>query len=596
MNKRLKINLLGLLFLSVFSIYFGYLSQMLPEGAGPDELAHLKAAQFIYEHNRLPVYPDDKDELYYSIFGATRSFRPPLIYMASAQVHHLVDSISVTLTQPYRLANAFIGGLCALFLFLSLTIYTNRLKLAIGLTAAFMLMPQVGFIFSYLNADGIAMMACALVLLSVSILLKKRINFNNLLFFGMCCGILSLCKVTAWIFCLPICIFAIIIILRSPTSLLKAFFTVFLSFAVTAGWRIVFNVYHHGMDNPFNWNLDAQLNTLYATVNLDNVLNYKVQGKSYLDLLANFDNFLSRTFLSFVGQLDWLRLRVGPLQYIVYGVLILAAFLASILTLLRPITSRGHSKSDYFFELSILTGAIFLFFMYMHFNINNDIQTQGKYVLPAFTGLLLILASTAHHLFKSNLEPRQSSPFAFMLITLTLMSLTYIHAQALYKFVIPFYYSDAYVDTTTTEFIPVSLTENADLETGDLKLTYNTSNALSYLVTGPDPRLYFKDLNLDTGSDLIHLKIQVDNSKANYYYYYWDTGSGMSENTVVRGFMPKGKNTIYQILPVTALKHLRFDLGTPGSNFTIESLEYSELKYKPLIPWLNKFFNVSVNR
>ena len=596
MNQRQKINLIGLLFVSIFSFYFAYLSQMLPEGAGPDELAHLKAAQFIYEHERLPVYPDDKDELYYSIFGATRSFRPPLIYMFSAQIHHIVDQVGVTLNHPFRLANAIIGGLCALFLLLSLYIYTNQLSLAVGLSAAFMLMPQVGFIFSYLNADGIAIMACALILLSVSTLLRNPINVGNLVFFGLCCGILSLCKVTAWIFCLPICIFAIVIILRSPTSVLTAFFTVFLSFAFTAGWRIVFNIYHHGLDNPFNWNLDAQLNTLYATVNLDNVLNYKVQGKSYLDLLGNFDNFLSRTYLSFVGQLDWLRLRVGPLQYIFYGVVILATFLASILTFLRPLLNRHYSKPDYYFELSILGGSTFLFFMYMNFNINNDIQTQGKYVLPAFTGLLLILGSTMRVFFRQNHEYRRTSPAAFGLFGVVMLALIYIHVHALYKYVIPFYYTQAYVETSAQRFSPIPLAENGNLETGDVKLTYNTSDALSYTVTGPDPRLYFKDLNLDTSPELVHLKIQVTNSTANYYYYYWDDGSGMSENTVVRGFMPKGENTIYQILPVSALKHLRFDLGNPGSSFTIESLEYTGLKYKPLIPWLNKLFNVNVGR
>ncbi len=425
---------------------------MLPEGAGPDELAHLKAAQFIYENNRLPVYPDDKDELYYSIFGATRSFRPPLIYIASASVHQLTNMAGITVQQPYRLANAIAGGLTALFLFLSLYIYTTHHSLAVCITTAFMLMPQVGFIFSYLNADGMAITACTLILLSVSALLRKGVNFNTLVFFGVSCGILSLCKVTAWIFCLPVCVFAIAYILRSRVGFLKAFMTVFISVAVIAGWRIIFNIYHHGLDNPFNWNLDAQLNSLYATVNLDNVLNYKVQGKSYLDLLANFDNFMSRTFLSFVGQLDWLRLRVGPLQYTVYGLLIALTLLASIVTLLRPAFQRSHLKAEYFFELSILAGWVFLFFMYMNFNINNDIQTQGKYVLPAFAGLLLVLASRLRDFSSINKKHTQSGLLIFAASLLVLLSLAYIHAQALYKYVIPFYYSEAYVDTSPEKF------------------------------------------------------------------------------------------------------------------------------------------------
>ena len=596
MNQGLKINIIGLLFASIFTFYFAYLSQMLHNDAGPDELAHIKAAQFIYENGRLPVYPDDHDELHYSVYGATRSFRPPLIYMFSAQIHHVIDKLKLPVKHPYRLSNAIIGGLCALFLFLSLYTYTSRINLAVGLASAFLLMPQVSFIFAYLNADGVAIMACTLILFSVSSLLRKRIDFYNLVFFGFCCGILSLSKVTAWIFCLPICVFAAVIILRSPNSFLKAFLAVFLSFALTAGWRIVFNVYHHGIDNPFNWNLDNQLNLLYTTADFNILQNYKLQGKSYLDLLSNFDNFLSRSYLSFVGELDWLRLKVGALQYIFYGILVLATILASILTILRPIIKSNYSKPDYYFELSVFAGSIFLFFMFLYFNINNDVQAQGKYVLPAFTGLLLILGSNLKGFFKRNPGHRQSSSLEIISFSALLLALIYVHVHALYKYVIPFYYSHAYVDTTPERFTPIALTEYDNLKTGDLKLTYNTSNALSYRVTGHDPRLYINDLNLDTSPDLILLKIRVTNSKANYYYFYWDAGFGVSENTVVKGLMQKGKQTIYQILPVTALIDLRFDLGTPESTFTIESLEYSPLKYKPLIPLLNRMFNVNASK
>lgn len=588
MNRRIKISLTGFLFLSIFSLYFGYLSQMLPAGAGPDELAHLRAAQFIHDNARLPVYPDDKDELYYSIYGATRSFRPPLIYISSAAVHHLTDMAGLTLNHPYRLANAITGGLCALFMFLSLVVYTSNFRLSVVVGAAFMLMPQVGFIFSYLNADGMAMMACALILLSVGLLLNKGVTTATLIFFGICCGVLSLCKLTAWIFCLPVCVFAILYVLGSRTGFIKAFVTVFTAFAITAGWRIIFNIYHHGLDNPFNWNLDNQLNTLYATVNLDNVLRYSTQDKSYLDLLVNYDNFLYRTFLSFVGQLDWLRLRVGPLQYIVYGLLILATLIASIAAILKPLYIRGFNKPRYFFELSILAGSILLFFMYMNFNINNNIQTQGKYILPAFCGLLLVLSSFLIVVLK----PDRFSPVRNTLFAGLLLSFTYIHAQALYKYVIPFYYSWVYYDTSDENFTTIPLSPGETLQTGDLSATDDSGDVLSYRVTGPDPRVYLMDINLNTAPDLILLKIQVINSHANYYFYYWDTGSGMSERTVVRGFMPKGDNTVYKVLPVSSIRDLRFDMGIPGARFTLKKLEYSSLKYKPFIPLLNRIFNL----
>ena len=596
MTQRLSIYIWSVLFVLFFSGYFGYLSQKLPEGAGPDENAHLSAAQFIYEQGRLPVYPQDAEELYYSIFGATRSFRPPLIYIAAAQIHHLSDALSVKFEQPYRIANSLAGGLTAFFLFLALAVYTHRIGLAVCFTTAFMLMPQIGFLFSYLNADGPAIMACALILLSVCILLKKGCNGLTLAFFGFACGILSLCKVTAWIFCLPVCLFTLIFIIRSPARIVKPFFIIFICFALTAGWRIVFNVQNHGLDNPFNWNLDNEINLRHAVVNLDDVVNYKVQGKSYLDLLTNYDNFLSRTFLSFVGQLDWLRLRVGPAQYMTYALLIAAGLFASLLIVLKTLIKPNGRNSEHYFELSIVAGSVFLFFMYMQFNINNDIQTQGKYVLPAFTGILIILVSFTHRLINYFSSYLFTPLFKKSVMMISLAGLLYIHVQGLYKYVIPFYYTNAYVDTQAAAFTPIPFLNIQSAQTEDLELLQKSNTFVQYKVTGADPKLYIENLNINLEPQLIHLKIKVNNSKSNYYQFYWDSGAGMSEQTVVKGFMPKGENIIYQILPVSSISHLRFDLGTPNSTFTIHAFGYSKLSYKAGIRLLNKLFNVHPGR
>lgn len=593
MTQRLKITIWGFLFVFLLAGYYSFLAEKLPHGAGPDELAHLKAAEFIYENQRLAVYPDDQDELHYSKHGATRSFRPPLVYIASALVHQAADGLGIGFKHPFRQANALIGALCALFLLLALYVYTQRIGLAVSVAAAFALMPQVAFVFSYLNADGGAFMAASLVLLSVCILLKHGVNTKSLALFGVACGILSLSKVTAWVFCLPVCLFAVAAILKSRSGLVKPLLIVFLAFALVGGWRIAFNVYHHGVDNPFNWNMEAELRAQERRVLPEDVVTYGDLEKGYLDLLGNHDNFLSRTYLSFVGHLDWLRLRMGPVQYIAYGILLALGLIAWLAVLLRPAWARDYNRREHWFELSIIAGGLLLFYMYMRFNINNDIQTQGKYLLPAFPGYLLILAAVAGQLWSGGNETQDSRSKTGLLFAASLLVVAYVHTQALYKYVIPFYFSGAYFDTAPHRFRPIAFTDAERLATGDLEIVRMTEGLIEYSATGHDPRMMIKNVHIDIAPDLILVRIRLISNTTDYYSFYWDAGAGMSERTMVKGFVAAGSDTIYQILPLSSITHLRFDLGTPGTRVTIKDLAYAPLRYEAPYNILNRIFLVS---
>lgn len=592
MRRRLRITVWGAVFVVLLTSYYAFLAEMLPHGAGPDELAHLKAAEFIYQHERLAVYPDDKEDLHYSKHGATRSFRPPLVYIASASIRSLTDRLGIELKKPYRTANALLGALCALFLLLALYTYTKKIGLAVFLTTAFALMPQVAFIFAYLNADGAAFMASSLVLFSVCILLKKGVNTKSLAFFGFACGVLSLSKITAWVFCFPVCLFAVFYILRARSGVLKPVFIVLLCFALTGGWRIAFNVYHHGVENVFNRQVEAELKEQYARVQPGDVATYEVLDKGHLDLLSNYDNFLTRTYMSFVGHLDWLRLRVGPVQYTAYGIILLLGFIGCFYVILKPALTRDYASAERGFEISVIAGCVLLFYAYMHFNIHYNIQTQGKYILPAFPGFLVVLASFLLYASSWKFGFRLPVTARSAVFPASLLLLTYVHAQALYKYAIPFYFSNAYVDTTPERFKPIPFMDTQRLVKGDLELVRRKEDVVKYRATGYDPRLTIKNVNIDLTPELILVRFHVVNSYTDYYNFYWDAGAGMSEKTTVKGFMPAGEYTVYQILPVSSIKHLRFDLGKRGTTFSIKDLAYAPLKYKPFIGVLNRLFNV----
>jgi len=592
MTQRMKVAIWALLLALPLAGYYSFLAEKLPHAAGPDELAHLRAAAFIYDTGRLAVYPDDKDALHYSPYGATRSFRPPLVYIASASVHHLTDKLGIELEKPLRQGNALLGALCALFLFLALYTYTERIGLAVVVTAAFALMPQVAFVFCYLNADGAAYMAASLILLSISVLLKKGVSGQSLALFGVACGVLSLCKVTAWVFCLPLCIFAVVFILKSRAGIVKPLLVVAVAFALTGGWRIASNVYHHGFDNPFNLKVEAELQEEKRRILPEDIVTYEDQGAGYLDLLADHDNFMSKTYLSFVGHLDWLRLPLGPIQYGAYGIVLLLGLVAWIFVLLKPALFRDYKKSERWFELSIIAGCLLLFYMYMRFNMYYDIQTQGRYLLPAFPGYLLVLSEFAGYLFSGRFDEKAAASSRAPVFAAALLIVAYVHAQALYKYVIPFYFNSAYVDTSPERFRPIPFTDADMLETGDLELLVRKEGLMKYRVTGPDPRIMFKKVRINTAPEPILLRMRLASQVVGFYSIYWDAGRGMSEQTMVRGFVPHGVRTCYQILPAAAVAHLRLDLGRPGYELAIRELAYAPLKYRAPYNILNRLFLV----
>ena len=577
----------------LLTIYFGVLSEFIPRHGGPDEGAHKGAAAFIYEHNRLPVYPQDIDELHYAPYGTTRSFRPPLIYISTAVVQELSDFFAVEFKFPFRKANALFGGLTFLLLVSAIFLYTQSGWLSFIMGLGFILMPQTSFIFSYLNNEGAAFLASSLILLTIINLLKNGVSTKNLIYFGAACGVLSLSKLTAWAFCFPVCLFSLYMIYTSGYNRVLSFLIVTTSFMLVGGWRIIFNIYHHGINNPFNWKLEEEITKQHTIVDWSLIPNHSKLGHGYLDLLADANNFMTDTFYSSVGQLDWLKLELGRLQYYLYGFI----FLLIVISIIYIFSSRFRQGSydrdhSFWFELSILSGVALLFYLYMYFNLYNDMQHQGKYIMPALPGLIIILASWIDRAFIKNSKFQFKPYIRTSIICLFIFLLGYTHMQAVYKYVISFYHSNFYINPDL-EYRAISLNGLKDIKTNNIEYDLVSDTELAFMVTGDDPWILMTNpVPLSGSTGAIVLKIDITVPEYGEYEIYWNNGEGITENTRVEGVVSRGDNQIYRILPVSKAFQIRFDYGIPGDQIKISSLAYSELRYRQFIPQLNKIFRM----
>ncbi len=577
----------------LLTLYFGVLSEFLPRHGGPDEGAHKGAASFIYEHNRLPVYPRDMDELLYSPYGTTRSFRPPLIYISTAVVQELSDFLSIEFEFPFRKANAIFGGLTFLLLAWAVFLYTQSAWLSIISGLGFVLMPQTSFIFSYLNNEGAAFLASSLILLTVINLLKKGVTTSSLIYFGAACGILSLSKLSAWAFCLPVCLFALFHIYKSSYRRVLSFPIVATSFMLVGGWWIIFNIYHHGIHNPFNWKLEEEIAERHTIVDWSLIINHSKLGEGYLDLLANAEHFMTDTFFSTIGELDWLKLELGMVQYILYGF----AFMLIIISIIYLFSSRYRQSPEqgdhsFWFELSILAGAALLFYLYMYFNLYRDMQHQGKYIMPALPGLIILLAAWIDKVFIKNRKFQARPYLRAGMISSLIFLLVYTHTHALYKYVISFYHSNFYIDPAV-EYSTISLAGLKDIDAHSIEYDLVSDTELVYRVTGDDPWLLMTSPGpVSSSTGAIVLKIDVTVPKYGEYEIYWNNGDGIKESHRVEGVVSRGDNLIYRILPASNVYQIRFDYGIAGDQIKISNLAYGELRYRKFIPQLNKIFRM----
>jgi len=437
---------------ALYFLYFSYTGYHLPNGAGPDYPVSRAAVSFYVEHQRLAVYPQDKELMTFTKFGNSRVMRPPLAFATSAYLADISPWKGTNPVMAYRHGAALFCALTVVCCFLGFLIYFNRYWIAVLGASVIGLMPQFAFTASYVNDDSAAFFAASFLFLSKIMILKRGVNTLNLVCFGLAIGLVLISKHTAWIL-LPIAVlFYLIYVLRFNLSFIRNTAILFAAFIVGGGWWCVWNMLHYGVTDPFIINLTNDMIAEHVRVNL-NKLGFKAQGLGFYDLiLYNAKDFLGATFQATIGHIDWLRLRMSGIQYGYYylylclGVAYLlyrAAWIAPKLIAAKSITPVLTQKTkewspSLIFEILIVVACCFQLLVYTWHNIHNDVQIQGKYLIPIVFPFLILSLSL---LVMVERFLRRWPLFRTVLIIGLLVSPYLIHAHALKYVVIPFYWS-----------------------------------------------------------------------------------------------------------------------------------------------------------
>ena len=498
------------------TIYFGFTASHLPVGAGPDAYANYSAVSFYLKHKRLAVFPEDENTagISYTPHGTTRLLRPPLSFLVSAlltPVSPLGEKASRNVVgskawhKAPRIGSVLLCALTVAFIYLGLYWYFGNAWYAVVGSALTGLLPQFTFIASHLNDDSSAIFSATMLFAALILIYLRRTKLSTIVFLGLSVGLVLVSKLSAWLV-LPTAGLAFLLFFRIekkrwlPCGLILIAMTI-----VGGGWWPLFNMSHYGIDDYRARNIQREIATRHKNLKPLEGHGFIAQGIGFYQLgIRNHGNFIGASIKSAIGNLGWLELRLSPVQYTpYYAVLILAVlyYLMRVLFVSVRCWTGMQEETDtrrFIFETLLVGAIVFQVLAYTYRNVYQDIQVQGKYLLPIILPLLvLFLAATrvmSHTLLawlraaglRSITLPSHNIPQAVALLCLFTFGL--VHLDGVLRRVLPYYWPPAYsLNSSDFEFLNLDQALWTELHK-DISITIQ-DGAWQIQSAGEDPQL-----------------------------------------------------------------------------------------------------------
>jgi len=580
-----------------FLVYYLVTSMALPYGAGPDYPAHLDAAHFIFDEGRLATLPADEESLHFTPYGTTRALRPPLTYIVAAAAAHSLSWTGIDLRLLFRAGSALLCALTVGLIFATLRLYFNNHWYALGGVLLAGLMPQFTFIASYLNDDSGAIFSLTLALYCLVRLLHEKSTPSLVAMTGIAIGLILLSKFTAWLF-LPFAGIALVAFARpQPGRWLPctALFTI--GIIIGGGWWIGFNIWHYGWYDPLLFKITAQTAAAHTQLVPKVVRSFADDGVNLTGLvIGNYKGFVYETLISTVGNLDWVRLKLGLPQYLLYSLVLITGLVYVPLRWLTALFSivRGVAVSNLrrlSFE-TLLLGAIgFQFFMYARYNLLQEVQVQGKYLLPVLLCSLLLFFAAVEQFGRVRWLRQCLPTLAFgsplggvriaLVPALMIILISLMHIDALVRFVIPFYHPPAKM-LRLGGFHSFDLTSGALIyDTRNLELQSDERGWHIYTLT-EDSQIEFNPAlcQFFHANNLVQIKLRSDS--AGTLQFFWGNDHGFftakeGRSSTTANIQP-GENTLLLVAGIGNCTRLRLDpTNAAGHQILIRELSVALL-------------------
>ena len=576
--------------------YYSYTSKNLPIGAGPDSSANYDAVKFYYHHQRLALFPEDEDKVTYSPYGTTRLVRPPFAFIVSAMLAQVSPFQGKPTAIAFRAGSVFLCALTLALTFLGLRYYFDSNWYASLGSALIGLLPQFTFIASHVNDDSGAIFSATLLICAFIFIYRRGVSLLSVLFLGISIGLILMSKLSAWLLFPSTLIFVLSFVRFKKDDAAKYATTMLVCIIIAGGWWGLYNTYHYGIDDPVALKINQVIAEAHRTLPIDKGHGFASKGVGFYDLIINnHKNFIWAAFEATVGNLDWLRLKVGPLQYGLYLIVVITALIYFLMRLLvfftRIITGRLQNFDNrvFAFESILFFTVLFQIFMFVWRNVYQDIQIQGKYMLPVFLAVLLLFLSALRWLARMILQQLEKHSLdAFwvtgrnliqMSVFAAILLIVFVHFNGLFKYVIPFYYPAAHsLDTGRLNFLDLGKPQWRQLSK-DIEITV-IGKQWEIVSKGIDPHLVLPAKVCQNLGRNFLVQVQFNAENKGKFQAFINDGSGFNRKKSDYIAYGPGDNTVLLGLSANQCEAVRLDPMNNKGRMTISEIAFSKLVIK----------------
>ncbi len=361
----------------------------------PDENSHFTVSQYFVKNWLNPPVGHESIHNTYSIWGHSYMDELDIIYFFSGKF-----SILFLKTFPEYLTFRFFQ----LFLLLLFCVYCFSKKDKLILMIVFLISTQVWYVFCYLNADTLPLIAS--LILSYEIFgidtitnrylksFKFKISFNsNPIFAGFLIFLLILGKRNYYIYLIYLFVFFLIRLYYQKKNNLKIMFLKLILVGVIsillAAPKLIHDTYINGFDK-FQKRIDYAEKvagsefkpSIYGTEKSYHSIMLRKRGVQFTEMFNKYQWHIN-SYQSFVGCYSFLNILSSDFFYFT----ILYLYLFFLVCFYLTILIKSPKKDLVILGISILF-IFFVIFISFYYSWNLYLQAQGRYLFPILPILL----------------------------------------------------------------------------------------------------------------------------------------------------------------------------------------------------------------
>ncbi len=386
-----------------------FLSWNLPFNEGPDEAMRYKIAQYVYNHGTMPHGADP--EVVDPVWGFSYAFHPILMYWLGGWLMRLVSLFTVeehALLMAARAVNVLAGmGFYWFVLNIGRRLFAGVWRIVFY--ALLIGLPQLMYLFIYVNNDGIAMFSTAVILYFWIVGMED--GWTKKTCAGLSAG-LAICALSYYnaygymLMSVPFFILTFLLQHREKGRVKLMFIRGGMICGITfllCGWWFIRSFILYDGDIFGLWIGNTYAEVLAAEEFRPSVKQSVMeQGISLKDMLLG--GWIRDVYYSFVGYFGAFKLPLGGDIYVLFKRIVVIGALGTVYNflagcrfrvsqLVRHYWGTTSAKKQTIFHACLICCMIIPVVLSVYYSYASDYQAQGRYIMPMVIPMMIYVAA-----------------------------------------------------------------------------------------------------------------------------------------------------------------------------------------------------------